>query len=63
MLKIIGQYDVKHIMTLPIKTVMLVLNVSTCIFTSITACPISFAVILVIMCVSTFCCYSVILDV
>jgi hypothetical protein len=54
MLKIIIQYVVKHITTLPIKTVMWVFNVLTCIITSITACPIRFAVILVIMCVSTF---------
>jgi len=36
-LKIIGQCDVKHIMTFPIKTITSVLHVSTYIITSITA--------------------------
>ena len=38
-LKIIGHRDVKHIMTLPIKSITSGMNVSTYIFTSITARP------------------------
>jgi len=53
-LKIIGQCDVKHIIMSPIKTITLVLKVSTYIITSITAHPIRLAEILVTMYVSTF---------
>jgi len=44
--KIIDQCDVKHIM-LPIKTIRLVLKVSTYIITSIPAYPVRLAIILV----------------
>jgi len=53
-LKIIGQCDVKHIMTLLIKTITSVLKVSTHIITSLLACPVRLAAILAIMSVSTF---------
>ena len=53
-LKIIGQYDTKHIMMLLIKTITAVLNVSTYIITCITALPIGLAVVLAIMSVSIF---------
>jgi hypothetical protein len=48
-LKIIGQCDIKHIITLPIKTRTSVLNISIYIITSITARPIWLAAILPIM--------------
>jgi hypothetical protein len=47
-LKMISQCEVKH-MTLPIKTITLVLKFSTYMFTSITARCMRLAVILVIM--------------
>jgi hypothetical protein len=53
-LKIIGQRDVKHIMTLMVKIITSVLNVSTNIITSITVGLIRLAAILSIMSVSTF---------
>ena len=53
-LKIIGQGDVKHIMTLLVKIITSVLNVSTYIITSITVGLIRLAAILSIMSVSTF---------
>jgi hypothetical protein len=53
-LKIIGQRDVKHIMTLMVKIITSVLNVSTYIITSITVGLIRLAAILSIMSVSTF---------
>jgi len=49
-LKIISQCDVKHIITLLIKTITSALNVSTYIITSVTACPIRLAVVLVHFC-------------
>ena len=52
-LEIIGWFEVKHIMMLPVKTMTLVLKVSTYITTSITARPIRLAAILVIMSIST----------
>ena len=48
----ISQCDVKHIITLLIKTITSALNVSTYIITSVTACGL--AAILAIMSVSTF---------
>jgi hypothetical protein len=51
-LKIIGQCDVKHIVTSPIKTITSVLNVSTYIINNIAA--VGLAAILVIISVSTF---------
>ena len=53
-MKIIGQGDVKHIMTLLVKIMTSVLNVSTYIITSITVGLIRLAAILSIMSVSTF---------
>ena len=53
-MKIIGQRDVKHIMTLMAKIITSVLNVSTNIITSITVGLIRLAAILSIMSVSTF---------
>ena len=53
-MKIIGQRDVKHIMTLMVKIITSVLNVSTNIITSITVGLIRLAAILSIMSVSTF---------
>ena len=53
-LKIIGQCDVKHILTSQIKTIMPILKISTYIITSITARPVRLASILAIMSVSTF---------
>ena len=53
-MKIIGQRDVKHIMTLLVKIITSVLNVSTYIITSITVGLIRLAAILSIMSVSTF---------
>jgi hypothetical protein len=49
-LKIIGQCDIKHILTLLIKTIMSVLKISTYIITSV----VRLAAILAIMSVSTF---------
>ena len=46
--------DVKHIRTIPIKTITLVLKVLTYIIPSISTHPIGLAVILTIMSVSTF---------
>jgi len=54
MRKFIGQSDVKHIMTSPIKTITSVLKASTDIITNIPVCPIGLAEILAIMSVSTF---------
>ena len=53
-MKIIGQFDVKHFMTLPINTKASVVKISTVIITSITAFPFRLVVILVIMSISTF---------
>jgi hypothetical protein len=53
-MKIIGQCDIKHVLTSLIKTTTPVLKISTYIITSITACPVELAVILAIMSVSTF---------
>ena len=53
-LKIIGQCDVKHILTSQIITIMPVLKISTYIITSIAARPVRLAVILAIMSVTTF---------
>jgi hypothetical protein len=53
-LKNISQGDVKHIITLPIKTKTSVVNVSTYIITGITVRHIRLAVILAIMFISTF---------
>jgi hypothetical protein len=53
-LKINSQCDVKHILTSPIKTITSVLKILTYIITSITARPVGFAEIVVIMSVSTF---------
>jgi hypothetical protein len=53
-LKIIGQCDIKHTLTSPIKSITPVMKISTYIITSITARPVRLAVILVIMSVSTF---------
>jgi len=63
-MKIIDQCDIKHIKTLPIKTIMSVLKVliktmsvlkvMTYIIIIIAACPIVLAIILVIMSVSTY---------
>ena len=53
-LKIISQCGANHLLMLQIKTITSVLKVLTYIITSITACPISLTVILVIMSVSTF---------
>ena len=53
-LKIIGQCDVKHILTSQIKPITPVLKILTYIITSITAHPVKLATILVIMSVSTF---------
>ena len=50
---LVGQFDVKHIIT-KIKATTSVLKVSTYIITSITARPIRLTVILAIMSVSTF---------
>ena len=50
----IGQSDVKHIMTPPIKTIMSILKAYTNINKNIPACPIELAEILAIMSVSTF---------
>ena len=47
--KILGQCDVKHILTSPIKTITPVLKISTCIITSDTARPVRLAELLVIM--------------
>lgn len=51
---LVGQFDVKHIITLSIKATTSVLKVLTYIITSITAHPIRLTVILAIMSVSTF---------
>jgi hypothetical protein len=51
---LVGQFDVKHIITLSIKATTSVLKVLTYIITSITTHPIRLAVILAIMSVSTF---------
>jgi hypothetical protein len=53
-LKIIGQCDVKHILTSQIKTIMPILKISTYIITSITGRPVRLSSILAIMFVSTF---------
>ena len=53
-LNIIGQCDVKHIMTFPIKTITLVVKVSTYIITSMAPHPTILTAILVVMSVSTF---------
>jgi len=54
-LKIIGQYDIRHILTSPIKTITPVLKILTYIITSITAPHVGLAAILAIMLdVSTF---------
>ena len=53
-LKIVGQCDIKHTLTSPIKSITPVMKISTYIITSITARPVRLAVILVIMSVSTF---------
>jgi len=50
---LVGQFDVKHIITLSIKVTTSVLKVLTYIITSITARPIRLSVILAIMSVST----------
>jgi hypothetical protein len=52
-LKSIGQWDDKHIMTLHIKMITSALKVLTYIITSITDCPIRLADILALMYVST----------
>ena len=52
--KFIGQCDVKHIMTLPIKTITSILKVSTNIITSIAARSNGLAAIQAIMSVTTF---------
>lgn len=52
-LEIIGWFEVKHIMMLQVKTMTLVLKVSTYITTSITARPFRLAAILVIMSITT----------
>ena len=49
-----GQCDVKYIMTLPIKTIMSVLKISTYFITRSTTRSIRFDTILVIMSISTF---------
>ena len=49
-----GQCNVKHTMTLLIQTITSVMKVLANIFTSITACPLLLAAIIVIMSVSTF---------
>jgi hypothetical protein len=54
MRKFIGQSDVKHIMTSPMKTTKSVLKALTDIITNIPACPIRLAEILVNMSVSIF---------
>jgi hypothetical protein len=54
MLQIIGQWDIKHIMTFPINTLTSVVNVLTYIITSITAVLIRLAAIIAIMYFSTF---------
>jgi hypothetical protein len=54
MRKFIGQSDVKHIMTSPIKTITSVLKASTDILTNILVRPVGLAEILVIMSVTTF---------
>jgi hypothetical protein len=54
MCKFIGQSNVKHIMTSPIKTIRSVLKALTDIITNIPARPIELAEILTIMSVSTF---------
>ena len=51
---LVGQFDVKHIITLSIKATTSVLKVLTCIITSTTARPIRLTVIPAIMSVSTF---------
>jgi hypothetical protein len=48
-LKIIGQCDVKHILTSQIKTIMPILKISTYIITSITGRPVRLSSILAIM--------------
>ena len=53
-LKIIGQSDVKHIITLQIKTVTAVLKVPTCITTSITCRANKLSVILAILSISIY---------
>jgi hypothetical protein len=53
-LKIISQSDVKHILTSHIKTITVVLKISTYIITGMTAPPVRLAAILDIMYVSTF---------
>jgi hypothetical protein len=53
-LKIIGQCDVKHIFTSPIKTITPVMKISTNIVNSTPACPLGLDAILAIMSVSTF---------
>ena len=52
-LEIIGWFEVKHILMLQVKTMTLVLKVSTYITTSITARPFRLAAILVIMSITT----------
>ena len=59
MFKCIGQSDVKHIMTSPIKTITSVLKASTDSITKIQVRPIRLTEILAIMSVSTFCRYSI----
>ena len=54
MRKFIGQSDVKHIMTSPIKTITSVLKASTDILTNILVRPVGLAEILEIMSVTTF---------
>ena len=44
-MKIIGQFEVKHSMMLPMKTITPLLTVSTYIITSITTRPVGLAVI------------------
>ena len=53
-LKIICQCDINYNMTLQVKTVMLVLKISTYIITSIPACPMGLTAIVAMISVSTF---------
>ena len=52
--KIVNHCDIKHVMTLPIKTITPVLKISTYIITSIAASPTGRAMILVIKYVEIF---------
>ena len=54
MCKFIGQSDLKHIMTSPIKTIASVLKASTDIITNISAQPVGLTEIWAIMSISTF---------